>query len=139
MMMQMADGIGVNCGYCHNSRAFADWSQSTPARWVAYYGIRMVQDLNRNFMLKLSGIVPMQRTLVHAQRIPVIPDRQSGVQGANGFVVCATCHYGRPQPLGGAAMAREYPGLTDAKAVSAPAASVASPAQHASAAAAPPT
>jgi photosynthetic reaction center cytochrome c subunit len=35
-MMQMSDGIGVNCGYCHNSRALADWSQSTPNRWVGY-------------------------------------------------------------------------------------------------------
>jgi photosynthetic reaction center cytochrome c subunit len=132
MMMQMADGIGVNCGYCHNSRAFEDWGQSTPARWTGYYGIKLVQDLNRNFMLRLSGIVPLQRALVREQMIPVIPQREAGIQGGNGMIVCATCHYGEPDPIHGAAMLRDYPGLTGATAL--PAASATPPATHASAA-----
>ena len=33
VMMQMSAGLGVNCTYCHNSRAFYDWGQSLPARW----------------------------------------------------------------------------------------------------------
>ncbi len=52
MMMQMSDGIGVNCGYCHNSRAFADWSQSSPYRWIGYDALRLVRDLNRHFLLQ---------------------------------------------------------------------------------------
>lgn len=127
MMMQMADGIGVNCGYCHNSRAFEDWAQSTPARWTGYYGIRMVQDLNRHFMLALSGMVPLQRAMLREQKIPVIPDRETGVQPGNGMIVCATCHYSEPKPLGGAAMLTDYPGLTAPAAPPASAAALPAP------------
>ena len=38
-MMQMSDGMGVNCGFCHHPRNFVDWSQSTPMRWTGYSGI----------------------------------------------------------------------------------------------------
>ena len=112
MMMQLSDGIGVNCGYCHQSRAFQDWSQSSPYRWNAWYAIRMVRDLNRNFLLPIAAILPQSRTLEHENAIPVIPDRMKGAQIGNGLVVCATCHFGIPQPLNGANMVNDYPGLS---------------------------
>jgi photosynthetic reaction center cytochrome c subunit len=114
MMMQMSAGIGVNCGYCHNSRAFADWSQSTPYRWVGYAAIRLVRDLNNNFLLPLAQTIPQSRELAHATDLPVIPARQEGVQAGNGLVVCATCHNGLTQPLNGAAMLQAYPALAAA-------------------------
>ena len=32
LMMHFSQSLGVNCTYCHNSRAFSDWGQSTPPR-----------------------------------------------------------------------------------------------------------
>ena len=111
MMMQLSDGIGVNCGFCHQSRAFQDWSQSSPYRWNAWYAIRMVRDLNRNFLLPVAAVLPQSRTLEHETTIPAIPARMTGAQNGNGLVVCATCHFGIPKPMNGANMVRDYPGL----------------------------
>jgi len=112
MMMQLSDGIGVNCGYCHNSRAFESWSESTPHRWQAYGAIRLVRDLNRNFLLPLAATAPQTRQLVDETDLPVLPPHQQGLQPGNGLVLCATCHTGLPKPLNGAAMLPDYPGLT---------------------------
>jgi len=111
MMMQMSDGIGANCGLCHNSRAFESWEESTPFRWNAWHAIRLVRDLNRNFLLDLMGEVPQTRTLETETQLPVIPAREAGPQGGNGLVNCATCHFGVTKPLGGANMVHDYPGL----------------------------
>ncbi len=110
-MMQMSDGIGVNCGYCHNSRAFADWTESTPARWVGYYGITMTRDLNRNFLLPVAGLIPQSRELPGKARMPILPAREAGPQAGNGLVLCATCHHSAPKPLNGADLVRDYPAL----------------------------
>ncbi len=118
MMMQMSLQIGVNCGYCHNSRALEDWSQSTPMRWTGYYALRFIRDLNRNYLLPLAQVIPQQRTLVHPTAMPVIPDHQRGQQPGNALLTCGTCHYRLQQPLNGANMVKDYPGLvgTDPKA-----------------------
>jgi photosynthetic reaction center cytochrome c subunit len=110
-MMQMSDGIGVNCGYCHNSRAFFDWRQSTPNRWVGYYGIQMTRDINRNYLLKVADILPQARQTWNALSEPEVPAREQGPQAGNGLANCATCHHGAPQPLGGADMLLDYPEL----------------------------
>ena len=115
MMMQMSDGIGVNCGFCHNSRAIESWEQSTPHRWVAQYGLDMTRDLNRNFLLQLRSLVPQTRERVDNTDLPVLPAQEAGLETGNGFVVCATCHYARPKPLGGASMVSDYPGLVAPK------------------------
>ncbi len=112
MMMQMSDGIGVNCGYCHQSRAFNDWNQSSPYRWNAWWAIRMTRDLNHNFLVPIWAALPQTRTLEHETKMPVLPARMEGAQGGNGLVVCATCHFGLPKPLNGANMVNDYPGLT---------------------------
>ncbi len=112
MMMQMSLQIGVNCGYCHNSRALEDWSQSTPERWVGYYALRLIRDLNRNYLLPLAQVIPQQRVLVQQTAIPVIPDYQKGQQAGNALLTCETCHYRLPKPLNGVNMVKDYPGLT---------------------------
>ena len=114
MMMQYSDGIGVNCGFCHNSRAFNDWSESTPYRWSGYNALRLVRDLNSNFLLKIAAAMPQTRQLMRETSLPVIPAQQRGVQEGNGLVVCATCHLGLPKPLNGANMVHDYPAMTTA-------------------------
>ncbi len=111
-MMQMSDGMGVNCGYCHNSRAFADWRQSTPARWTGYSGIQMTRDINRDYLLKIAHLLPESRWLPGNRRVLSLPNKDQGPQRGNGLADCATCHHGAPKPLGGAAMAQGFAGLT---------------------------
>jgi photosynthetic reaction center cytochrome c subunit len=110
-MMQMSDGIGVNCGYCHNSRAFFDWRQSTPARWTGYSGITMTRDLNRNYILDLMGVDPQSREVVGDTRTLSLPERDRWPQSGNGLADCATCHHGAPRPLAGAGLLAQFPGL----------------------------
>ena len=112
MMMQMSDGIGVNCGYCHNSRAFEDWSQSTPYRWNAWYALRLLRDLNQKYLLPLAQLIPQSRELTTETALPVMPMHERGPQHGNGFVNCATCHQGVTKPLNGANMVKDYPGLS---------------------------
>ena len=111
MMMQYSLEIGVNCGYCHNSRALQDWSQSTPMRWTGYYALRFIRDLNRNYLLPLAQLIPQQRNLVHPTAMPVIPDDERGQQPGNALLTCGTCHYRLPKPLNGVNMVKDYPGL----------------------------
>ena len=40
LMMHMSNSLGVNCTYCHNTRALGDWAQSSPQRVTAWHGIR---------------------------------------------------------------------------------------------------
>jgi photosynthetic reaction center cytochrome c subunit len=94
LMIFMSNSLGVNCTYCHNSRAFRDWSQSTPQRATAWYGIRMVRDLNNNFMDKLKGVFPASRL---------------GPEGDVAKISCMTCHQGVYKPLFGVSMVKDYP------------------------------
>ncbi len=96
LMMHMSSALGVNCTYCHNSRAFADWSQSTPQRVTAWYGIRMVREANNGYMDPLA---------------PVFPANRKGPQGDVAKVNCATCHNGVYKPLYGVSMAKDFPEL----------------------------
>ena len=97
LMMHMADSLGVNCTYCHNTRSFANWSESPPQRTTAWYGIRMVRDLNLDYMEGLTDVFPAER---------------KGVLGDVAKVNCATCHQGAYKPLYGAKMAKDFPELT---------------------------
>jgi photosynthetic reaction center cytochrome c subunit len=96
LMVHMSDGLGVNCTYCHNSRAFASWEQSPPARLTAWHGIRMVQTLNAGFLDPLR---------------PVYPASRLGPTGDAAKANCATCHQGAYKPLYGAPMAKDHPEL----------------------------
>ena len=111
MMMQMSDSIGANCGYCHNSRNWADWAQSSPYRWIGYDALRLVREINNDFMLHLATVIPQTRTLIGETTIPAMPERMRSAQTGNGFITCGVCHQGVTKPLNGANMVNDYPGL----------------------------
>jgi photosynthetic reaction center cytochrome c subunit len=96
LMMVMSESLGVNCSYCHLTAAFYNWDVSTPQRVTAWYGIRMVRDLNNNVMLPLKAQLPPERM---------------GPTGDVPKIYCATCHQGTFKPLAGAAMLKDYPEL----------------------------
>lgn len=96
LMIHMSEALGVNCTYCHNSRQFRDWNQSAPARAVAWHGIRMVRDLNGEYLTPLT---------------PTFPPYRKGPLGDVAKVNCATCHQGVYKPLFGNSMLKDYPEL----------------------------
>jgi photosynthetic reaction center cytochrome c subunit len=106
LMMHMSKSLGVNCTYCHNTQSFLTWNEQ---RVTAYHGIRMARDVNTAYIEPLTSAFPANRL------------------GATGDVAkanCATCHQGVNKPLGGLAMAKNWPGLMTT-ALQTPAAAVA--------------
>jgi photosynthetic reaction center cytochrome c subunit len=112
-MMIMSESLGVNCNFCHDTRAFYSWDQSSPQRAQAWYGIRMVRDINNNYVAPLYKLLPPERL---------------GPTGDAPKVYCATCHNGANKPLGGAPMLEYYPELIGPKADAAPAPAAPEPA-----------
>ncbi len=96
LMMHFSKSLGVNCTYCHNSRNFADWSQSTPQRGLAWYAIQMVKDVNNTYMEPLTSTFPAHRL---------------GGTGDVAKANCSTCHQGVNKPLYGKSMLADYPYL----------------------------
>ena len=99
-MNHFSKSLGVNCTYCHNSRAFSDWDQSRPQRALAWQAIQMLKDVNNTYMVPLTGVFPGHRL------------------GATGDVAkanCTTCHQGINKPLYGVSMLGDYPYLTGPK------------------------
>jgi photosynthetic reaction center cytochrome c subunit len=96
LMIHMSDALGVNCVFCHNSRAFSDWSQSGPQRTTAWYGIAMVRDLNANYLVPLRDEYPHERL---------------GALGDAPKANCATCHQGAYKPLFGHPAIEGFPDL----------------------------
>jgi len=96
LMMNFSQSLGVNCTYCHNTQSFANWTGSTPQRATAWYGIRMVRDLNNTYLGSLHGVFPPNRL---------------GPTGDVPKVACATCHQGVYKPLFGVSMLKDYPEL----------------------------
>jgi photosynthetic reaction center cytochrome c subunit len=86
LMMHFSQSLGVNCTYCHSTRQFADWTQSSPQRVTAWYGIRMLRDLNNNYLDPLHTVFPVARL---------------GPEGDSPKADCATCHQGVYKPLFG--------------------------------------
>ncbi|MFZ5558081.1 MAG: photosynthetic reaction center cytochrome PufC [Pseudomonadota bacterium] len=101
LMMHMSDGLGVNCTFCHNSRSFKVWDQSTPKRSIAWHGIRMLRDVNNAYL------DPLQ---------PKYPPHRLGPLGDAAKANCATCHQGVNKPLSGVSMLKDYPELGGAAA-----------------------
>jgi photosynthetic reaction center cytochrome c subunit len=96
LMMHMSDSLGVNCTYCHNTRSFYSWDQSTPARTTAWYAIRHVREMNNDYVTPLGDVLPASR---------------KGPLGDPYKIYCATCHQGAYKPLYGAPMLKDYPSL----------------------------
>lgn len=95
LMMHMSGALGVNCTFCHNTNSFASWN-GPPQRATAWYGIRMVGELNASYLKPLTATFPAERL---------------GPTGDVAKVNCSTCHQGVNKPLNGAKMAKDYPGL----------------------------
>ncbi len=93
LMMHLSESLGVNCTVCHNSREFGTWSGSTPQRVTAWHGIRMVRDLNSDYLLPLKD---------------TYPDNRLGPTGDAPKANCSTCHQGVQKPLYGANMLQDY-------------------------------
>ena len=100
LMTHMSDALGVNCTFCHNSRAWASWAESPPQRVTAWHGIRMVSELNTDYLNPLQ---------------PVYPDNRLGPHGDAPKAYCTTCHQGQNKPLGGANMVKDYPAALTGK------------------------
>jgi photosynthetic reaction center cytochrome c subunit len=96
LMMHMSSSLGVNCTYCHNSRSFYSWDQSAPQRTTAWYAIRHVREMNNDYVVPLSEIIPESR---------------KGPLGDVYKIYCTTCHQGAYKPLYGAQMLKDYPSL----------------------------
>jgi photosynthetic reaction center cytochrome c subunit len=98
LMMHMSKALGVNCTYCHNTQAFGEWNLSRPQRATAWYGIRMVRDVNNTYISSLTSVFPDNH------------DRK-GPHGDPYKVYCTTCHQGQALPLGGKSMMDQAPAL----------------------------
>jgi photosynthetic reaction center cytochrome c subunit len=96
LMMHMSSALGVNCTYCHNTQSFRSWTLSRPQRVTAYYGIRMVRDINAAYLTSLTNVFPAYR---------------KGPHGDVYKVNCQTCHQGQSKPLGGVSMLAANPTL----------------------------
>ena len=96
LMMHMSSSLNVNCTFCHNSASWQSWSQSRPQRVGAWYGIRMVRNVNDQYMGSLASVFPAYRKGPHGDVLKVN---------------CSTCHQGLNKPLGGVSMVKDYPAL----------------------------
>jgi photosynthetic reaction center cytochrome c subunit len=107
LMVHISNSLGVNCTYCHNTRSMGEWQTSPPTRTTAWYGIRMVRELNKEYLEPLTSSFPPNRL---------------GVLGDGPKVNCATCHQGAYKPLLGVSMLGDFQEL--AKVVPQPAKTV---------------
>ena len=96
IMMHISQSLGVNCTYCHNTQSFRAWSLSRAQRATAYYGIRMVRNINDEYITSLASVFPAER---------------KGPDGDPAKVNCATCHQGQSKPMGGVSMLAANPML----------------------------
>jgi len=96
LMIHMSQALGVNCTFCHNTRAFSEWSQSAPQRATAWHGLQMVRELNAVYLETLKPLYPVNRL---------------GPLGDSPKANCATCHQGVSKPLYGQSLAKDFPEL----------------------------
>ena len=96
LMMHLSTSLGVNCTYCHNTQSFRAWDMSRSQRNTAWYGIRMVRNVNEAY---IDGLAP------------VFPAYRKGPTGDPYKVNCLTCHQGQAKPMNGVSMLGDYPQL----------------------------
>lgn len=111
LMMHFSQSLGVNCTYCHNSRAFAQWEQGNAAQVNAWYGIRMVRSINNAYITPLTPVWAANPN--GPADGPVQP--RLGHLGDALKVNCTTCHQGVFKPLYAAPMLRDYPELSQVR------------------------
>jgi photosynthetic reaction center cytochrome c subunit len=96
LMNYFSNSLGVNCVFCHNSRAFYDPAQYTPQWATAQLGRQMVIDLNTTYLIPLRDTYPPERL---------------GPQGDAPKAACKTCHKGYQRPLQGMNVIADWPEL----------------------------
>lgn len=96
LMMHFAHSLGVNCTYCHNTESFRTYSLANPTKATAWYGIRMVRQINNQYIGSLQNVFPASR---------------KGPHGDVYKVNCATCHQGLAKPMNGVSMLPDNPSL----------------------------
>jgi len=99
LMIHFSQATGANCTFCHNTRAFSSWTDAPSTRVNAWHGIRMVRDINNNYIESIRDVFPPHRL---------------GPAGDTLKTNCATCHQGVYKPLYGASPAKDYPELNKA-------------------------
>ncbi len=98
LMNYVSNSLGVNCLFCHNSRAFyAASGQITPQWATELLGIDMVQEMNNEYLVPLKDVYPPER---------LGPVHQDAPKAA-----CKTCHKGYQQPLQGLNVIKDWPEL----------------------------
>lgn len=96
-MNYIANSLGVNCTFCHNTRAFYDGAQVSLQWSTETLGIQMVQELNETYLVPLEGLYPPERLG------PKLADAPKAA--------CRTCHKGYQQPLQGTNVIADWPEL----------------------------
>lgn len=97
LMNYMANALGQNCTFCHNSRAFYDGAQVSPQWSVAFEGIGMVREMNQDYLVPLEDVYPEHRLG------PKFADAPKAA--------CKTCHKGYNKPMQGLDMISDWPEL----------------------------
>lgn len=97
LMNYFAHSLGVNCTFCHNTRALYDGEQVTPQWLKAYEGISMVRELNMEYLDPLQDTYPQNRL--------------GPVHGDAPKAACNTCHKGYRKPMMGLPMLSDWPEL----------------------------
>jgi len=97
LMNYFANSLGVNCVFCHNSRAFYDPGQVTPQWSTAQLGRQMVIEMNQEYLIPLAEELPEDRLG------PIYADAPKAG--------CMTCHKGVQKPLQGLPMIGDWPEL----------------------------
>ncbi len=100
-MNYIAGSLGVNCTFCHNTRAFYDGAQVTPQWANESLGIAMVQELNSEYLLPLEGVFPAERL--------------GALRGDVPKLACRTCHKGYQRPLQGVNAIANWPELASSE------------------------
>lgn len=97
LMNYFANSLGVNCVFCHNTRAFYDGGQITPQWATASLGILMVQELNNDYIVPVGALLP--------------EERMGPINNDPPKLACKTCHKGYQQPLQGTNVIGNWPQL----------------------------
>ncbi|WP_084860646.1 photosynthetic reaction center cytochrome PufC [Salibaculum halophilum] len=97
LMNYVSNSLGVNCLFCHNSRAFYDGAQVTPQWATETLGIQMVLEMNNDYLVPLRDEYP--------------PERLGPVHQDAPKAGCKTCHKGYQQPLQGTNVIGDWPEL----------------------------
>lgn len=97
LMNYFSNALNQNCTFCHNTRAFGELDQSTPQQQQALLGIGMLLEMNNDYLLPLT---------------PLLPANRLGTLHADGPKAgCATCHKGYSKPLQGLQVIHDWPEL----------------------------